>query len=36
MPLHFFAIPVFRPQPAQDKLNRFLASHRVVRLELLR
>lgn len=33
MPLHFFTIPVFHPQPAQDELNCFLASHRVVRLE---
>jgi superfamily II DNA helicase RecQ len=33
MPLHFFTIPVFHPQPAQDELNHFLATHRVVRLE---
>jgi hypothetical protein len=33
MPLHFFTIPVFQPQPPQDDLNYFLASHRVVWLE---
>jgi superfamily II DNA helicase RecQ len=33
MTLQFFCIPVFHPQPAQDELNQFLSSHRVVRVE---
>lgn len=33
MALHFFCIPVFHPQPAQDELNQFLSTQRVVRVE---
>lgn len=33
MSLHFFSIPVARPQPFQDELNQFLAAHRVVAVE---
>jgi hypothetical protein len=31
MVLHFFTIPVLTPQPAQDELNRFYLTHRVLR-----
>ena len=33
MSLHFFVIPALHPQPAQDELNRFCATQRVVSLE---
>lgn len=33
MTMHFFAVPALNPQPAQDELNRFCASHRVVGIE---
>ena len=33
MALHFFCIPIFHPQPAQDELNQFLSTQRVVRVE---
>lgn len=33
MRLAFFHIPVLHPQPAQDELNQFLATHRVSRVD---
>ena len=33
MTMHFFTVPALSPQPAQDELNRFCASHRVVDIE---
>lgn len=34
MPLHFFTVPVLSPHhQAQDDLNRFVAAHRVLRLD---
>ncbi|WP_034925193.1 HRDC domain-containing protein, partial [Candidatus Accumulibacter vicinus] len=33
MTMHFFTAPALNPQPAQDELNRFCASHRVVGIE---
>ena len=33
MKLAFFTVPVFHPQVAQDELNGFLASHRIVALD---
>ena len=33
MSLHFFSIPVANPQPFQDELNQFLATHRITAVE---
>lgn len=33
MKLAFFSVPVFHPNAAQDELNGFIASHRIVALE---
>ena len=33
MKLKFFAIPALDPEPAEEMLNRFLATHRVVEVE---
>lgn len=33
MSLHFFAIPALDPHPAEEELNRFCDSHRVVAID---
>lgn len=33
MPMKFFTIPIFHPEPATTELNRFLAQHRIETIE---